>query len=85
MENITISKGLTESYKASHTRYQCYLSEQRKIHNDEEARKKALEESELKKKEASQLDLERSIIFKSIKVAKNCIEEGNRVGKHCKG
>ena len=77
MENITISKDLTESCKTSHTRYQCYLSEQRKIQNDEEARKKTLEESELKKKEELQLDLERNIILKSIKVAENYNEKGN--------
>ena len=49
MENI-ISKYLTESCKASHTGHQCYLTEERKIQNDEEARKKAMKKVNWRKK-----------------------------------
>ena len=44
--NIEISKDLIEHCKVSHTRYQCYLNEQRKIHEEEKSRKKLREEEE---------------------------------------
>ena len=41
--NIEISK---EHCKVCHTRYQCYLNEPRKIHEEEKSRKKLREEEE---------------------------------------
>ena len=71
--NIDISKDLIEYCKGSHTRYQCYLSEQRKIQQEENARKKILQQNEPK----DQLLHEKDVIMQSIKVAENCIDEGN--------
>ena len=71
--NIEINKDLMEHCKVSHTRYQCYLDEQRKVQNEEESRKK------LQEAEESKLTLirEKDVLMKSLAVAENCIEEGN--------
>lgn len=71
--NIEINRDLIEHCKDSHTRYQCYLNEQRKIQKEEECRKK------LQEAEESKLDFirEKDVLMKSMAVAENCIEEGN--------
>ena len=71
--NIEISKDLIEHCKVSHTRYQCYLNKQRKIHEEEKYRKKLREEEESK----TELIREKTVLIKSMKVAENCVDEGN--------
>ena len=46
--NNEISKDLIEHCKVHCTRYQCYLNEQRKIHEKKKSRKKFCEEEESK-------------------------------------
>ena len=46
--NTEVSKDLIEHCKTSHTRYQCYLNKQRKIHEEEKFQKKLREEEESK-------------------------------------
>lgn len=41
--NVTVTKELMKSCEASRTRYECYLSNQKKKSEEEEARKRALE------------------------------------------
>ena len=74
-DEVEVTKELRKSCEASHARYECYLSQQKKIEEEEAARKKT--EEELKKDEIKSLEREREILLKSIKVADNCIEEGN--------
>ena len=71
--NIEISKDLIEHCKVSHTRQQCYLNEQRKIHEEEKSWKKLREEEESK----NELFLEKDVLIKSMKVAVNCVDERN--------
>ena len=61
--NIEISKDLIEHCKVSHTRHQCYLNKQRKIHEEEESK--------------NELFLEKDVLIKSMKVAENCVDERN--------
>ena len=76
-DEVEVTKELRKSCEASHSRYQFYLSQQKKEEEEEAARKKALEELERRKDETENLERERDILMKSIKVAENCIEEGN--------
>ena len=71
--NIEISKDLIEHCKVFHTRYQCDLKEQSKIHEEEKSRKKLREEKELK----NELIREKVVLIKSIQVAENYVDEGN--------
>jgi hypothetical protein len=71
--NIPMTKDLFEHCKSSHTRYQCYLEEKRKNKEEEDSRKQTL----LVEKAESQLDLEKYVLLKSMKVAEHCIDEGN--------
>jgi len=71
--NIEMTKDLFEHCKASYTRYQCYLEENRKNKEEEESHKKALILEESK----AQLNREKQVLLKSIKVAESCIDEGN--------
>lgn len=76
-DEVEVTKELRKSCEASHARYKCYLSQQKKIEEEEAARKKTEEELKQKKDEIESLEREREILLKSIKVADNCIEEGN--------
>ena len=60
--NIEIGKDLIEHCKVFHTRYQCYLKEQSKIHEEEKSQKKLREEAELK----NELIREKAVLIKSI-------------------
>ena len=71
--NIEISKDLIEHCKVSYTRYQCCLNEQRKIHEEEKSRKKLREEEESK----NELIREKAVLINNVKVAENCLDEGN--------
>ena len=73
MMNIKISKDLIEHCKISHTRYQCYLNKQRKIHEEEKSRQKLRQEEESK----NELIREKVVLIKSMKFTENCVEEGN--------
>ena len=44
--NTEVSKDLTEHCNICHIRYQCYLNEQRKVHEEEKSREKLREEEE---------------------------------------
>ena len=70
--NIEISKDLIEHCKVSRTGYQCYLNEQRKIHEEEKSRKKLRG-----KKSKNELTRKKAVLIKSMKVAENCVDEGN--------
>ena len=71
--NIEINKDLIEHCKVSHATYQCYLNEQRKIHEEEKSRKKLSQEEESK----NELIREKAVLIKSMTVAENCVDEGN--------
>ena len=70
--NNEISKDLIEHCKVPCTRCQCYVNEQRKIHEEKKSRKKLCEEEESK----IELIREKAVLIKSMKV-RNCVGEGN--------
>ena len=73
MMNIEISKDLLEHCNVSHTRYQCYLNEQRKILEEKKSRKKFYEEEDSK----NELIREKTVLIKSMKVAENVLDKRN--------
>ena len=54
-------------------RSECCLNEQRKIHEQRKSLKKLREEEESK----NELIREKAVLIKSMKVAENCVDEGN--------
>ena len=71
--NIDITKDLMESCKSSSTRYKAYLDAQ-KEKEKEEARK--MKEKEIKESR-DQLVLERGVLVNRLKIADDCIDQGN--------
>ena len=54
-------------------RSECCLNEQRKIHEQQKSLKKLHEEEESK----NELIREKAVLIKSMKVAENCVDQGN--------
>ena len=75
--NNEISKDLIEHCKVPCTRCQCYVNEQRKIHEEKKSRKKLCEEEESK----IELIREKAVLIKSMKVRKLCRRRKYRIRK----
>ena len=71
--NIEVSKDLIEHCNICHIRYQCYLNEQRKVHEEEKSREKLREEEESE----NEMIWEKVVLIKSMEVTENCVDKGN--------